>query len=272
MAKYASADDEWRAILSGKERGWTVGRSLFRLLPSNPRCKICAAPFHGPGGMVMRMVGKKPWPKNPMICGQCFNYLSKHSGGAEIELSLLFADVRGSTALAEGMSPATFTALLNRFYKVASDVIVPTGAVLDKFVGDEVVALFIPGLTGPKHAQLAIEAGLGLLNATGHRDPSGPWIPVGGGVHTGVAYVGTIGAPGQITDFTALGDPVNTTARLASAAGAGELLVTLDAVAAARAGGLELGTSERRDLALKGKQQLVSVDVLRVGQGTSPTA
>ena len=79
----------------------------------------------------------------------------------------------------------------------------------------------------------------------------------------GQAYVGTVGSPGQITDFTALGDVVNTAARLASAAGAGELLVTLDAVAAARAEGLVIEEGERRDLDLKGKSEPVAVQVLR---------
>ena len=212
----------------------------------------------------MRLVGKKPWPKNPTFCSQCFSYMSERSGGAEIELSMLFADVRGSTSLAEGMSPSAFSLLLNRFYAAATDVIIPTGAILDKFVGDEVVALFIPGTSGREHARRAVEAGLALLRATGHARPAGPWIPVGAGVHTGVAYVGTIGTPGQVTDFTALGDAVNTTARLASAAKGGELLVTTGAAEAAAAEGLQLGETERRELTLKGKAQTVVVQVLRV--------
>jgi adenylate cyclase len=88
----------------------------------------------------------------------------------------------------------------------------------------------------------------------------GPWIPVGIGVHTGVAYVGTVkGAQNTVADFTALGDSVNITARLASAAGVGEALVSDAAWAAAE---VALPDAEARLLQLKGKQEAVSVRVL----------
>jgi adenylate cyclase len=95
---------------------------------------------------------------------------------------------------------------------------------VDEFVGDEVVALFVPGFGGEDHAQRAVGAARQLLLETGN-DGSEPWIPVGAGVHTGVAYVGRVGED-DACDFTAVGDAVNTTARLASSAGAGEILVS----------------------------------------------
>jgi adenylate cyclase len=257
-------DREWRDILTGNSSLWTFGRRAFRILPSSPRCKLCSAPFHGPGGAVLRLFGKVPYAKNPSICNSCFTYISQHHGGAEVPVSLLFADVRGSTSLAEGMTPTEFTKLLNRFYAVGTDVLVNAGAIVDKFVGDEVVGVFIQGTAGPAYARKAVEAGLALLRATGNHGTQAAWVPIGAGIQTGNAYVGTVGAPGQVTDFTALGDTVNTAARLASAAGAGELLVTLDAMADAQTAGFsKSGSPERRDLALKGKHEQVPVVVLR---------
>jgi adenylate cyclase len=101
-----------------------------------------------------------------------------------------------------------------------------------------------------------------LLRATGHGDPAGPWIPIGIGVHTGNAFIGSVGEP-PVTDLTALGDVVNTTARLASAAAAGEALITEAAASASR---FDAPTFERRELELKGKRDLTPVFVVRVAQ------
>jgi adenylate cyclase len=173
-------------------------------------------------------------------------------GGAEVELSLLFADVRGSTGLGERLRPAEFSALLAAFYRLAAAAIVANEGVVDKFVGDEAIGLFIPGFSGADHAARAIAAGRAILTAAGRTDasPSGA-IPVGAGVHTGIAYVGSLGSSEQISDFTALGDPVNATARLASLAEAGELLVS---VAASESAGLDPTNLERRTVDVRGRE------------------
>jgi class 3 adenylate cyclase len=85
-----------------------------------------------------------------------------------------------------------------------------------------------------------------------------PWIPLGVGVHTGIAFVGSVRSEGGISDITVLGDAANTTARLASSALTGEILVSDEAYSAA---GMDLGQTERRSLVLKGKSQPVSVHV-----------
>jgi adenylate cyclase len=160
------------------------------------------------------------------------------------------------------MSALEFTRLMNRFYAVATDVLVQTDAMVDKFVGDEVVGLYIPGIAGPEHPRRAIQAAQSLLQLTGHRERQGPWLPVGVGVHTGQAFVGVVGGTsGNPTDFTALGDNVNITARLASKAGPGEILISDAAYTAA---GLDLGELERRQLELKGKSELTGVHVLHI--------
>jgi adenylate cyclase len=147
---------------------------------------------------------------------------------------MLFADVRGSTTMAERMSGEEFSRIMNRFYATATDVLIRSDAMIDKLVGDEVIGLYLPLFSGRQHARRAVQAARELLRASGHGDVGGPWIPVGIGVHTGVAYVGTVkGAQNTVSDFTALGDSVNITARLASAAGVGEALVSDAAWAAA---------------------------------------
>jgi len=187
-----------------------------------------------------------------------------HPGGAEIELSLLFADVRGSSTLAERMSPAEFSQIMNRFYAVANNILISSDALIDKLVGDEVVAFYIPAV-GLDHPRFAINAAQALLRATGHADPGGPWIPVGVGVHTGIAYVGSVGTKETVTDWTALGDAVNVAARLAQVAQAGEALIS-DAAYAASA--LDLGALERRRLELKGRTEPIGVHVVRASRAT----
>lgn len=263
----AALEEHWRAILTGAHPDIRGGRRFYARIPSHPRCKLCNAPFGGMGGMLMRPLGKAPSEMNPRFCGECFS--KTQLGGAEVELSMLFVDVRGSTTLAEGLSPSEFTRILNRFYTAATEVLVDTDALIDKLVGDEVIGLYVPGYAGPDHAQLAVQAAERLLRATGHADPDGPWLPIGVGVHTGVAFVGAVGSAGRVTDVTALGDAVNTTARLVSMAGPGEVLVS---EAAAQAAGMDLAGLEQRRLELKGRAEPVEVHVLRVGPARPASA
>jgi adenylate cyclase len=252
-----SYDARWKDVLAGTHPQFRLGRRLFKHLPTEPRCKLCAAPFRGVASPFMRLIGKGPWPKNPKYCGSCFKQLTQHHGGAEIQCSLLFADVRGSTRLAEAMRPAEFRDLMERFFDTAARVLVDYDAIVDKFVGDEVIGIFVPALTGELHAAHAIQAARALMRVTGNAGGT-PWAPIGAGIQTGIAFVGSIGS-GAHVELTAMGDPVNVAARLASAAGAGEILVTIEA---AQAAGLDDAGLERRDLQLKGKSNPTSVLVL----------
>jgi adenylate cyclase len=160
------------------------------------------------------------------------------------------------------MSAADFGRLINRFYAAATGVLIKTDAFIDKLVGDEVMAVYLPIFTGPNHARAAVEAAIELLKTTGHGTGEGPWLPVGVGVHTGVCYFGTVqGVDGTFADFTALGDNVNIAARLAAAAQPGEALISAAACAAA---GVDLSVHESRELVLKGKSEPVAVRVVRI--------
>ena len=250
----------WRRFLEEGGDTWKgVGRRVLKRIPADPRCRMCAAPFSGPGAPLMRLVGKRPSDSNPNWCTSCFAFMSKNRGGAEIDGAMLFADIRGSTALAERMSPAEYHALLNRYLAVATDVVFRYDGAVDKFVGDELVAMFFPLLTGERFTARAVAAAQALLRATGHVDPSGPWVPVGAGVHTGRAWFGVVGE-GRHMELTAVGDNVNIAARLASLAEAGEVLVSADAAALSD---LDPGL-ERRTVDLKGKAHATEVVSVRV--------
>jgi adenylate cyclase len=248
-AKYTSPQEEWAAYLNGTHQTIKLGRRTFRLIPIGPRCKMCSVPFAGVGKVLLSPFGWKPWEKNPNLCTFCVRYLNKQDvSGAEVDVSFLFADVRRSSELARRVGTMEFTRLMQRFYDVATEVLFAGNGIIEKFVGDEVVGFFVPLLTGPNHAAAAVKAAEQLLRETGHADANGPWLPLGAGVHTGVAFVGMV-SRGSTSDFTAFGDPINVAAHVASQAVAGEILIT---DAAASAGGVETGGLERRRLELKG--------------------
>lgn len=257
----------WHSYLTGDasrlDRRTRTARGVFRHLPKHPRCRVCKSPFAGIGGMAMRLIGfgADRSSLNPSLCGRCDLIVKRYQVGIEVELSLLFADVRGSANLAEGIDAGAFHRLINRFYTAATDVLVATDALIEKLIGDEVAGMYVPGIAGPDHARRALEAARALLLATGHSDPDGPWIKVGAGVHTGTAYVGAVGSRGGVSAITVLGDSANITARLASMAGPGEILVS---AAAGRAGGMDLDEFEERTLTLKGRKEPVTVRVVGV--------
>jgi adenylate cyclase len=277
MATFATPEEEWAAFLSGTHPH-LHDASPLRFLPSSPRCRLCKAPFRGPGGLVLGRAGFAPWEKNPNICRRCFRGLTsaakacpasgdRQVRGAEVELSMLFADVRGSSRIARSTSTLEFTRLMNRFYRTSSEVLFGADAIVEKFVGDEVVGLFVPFLAGPDHTRKAVEAGQALLRVTGHGTKDGPWVPVGAGVHRGPAFVGIVASAESSADFTALGDPVNVAAHLASQAAAGEVLVTDEAASAAA---LDVAVLERRHLSLKGHP--VDAVVVPAGAAVVPEA
>jgi adenylate cyclase len=162
---------------------------------------------------------------NPLLCKACFGKLAEHAGGAEIEISVVFADVRGSTALAERFSASEYRALIQAYYRSAAMAVDENGGIVDKFLGDGVMALFIPVITGENHAARAIKAGRAILARVERDGLTQKGLLVGAGVHTGQAFVGVVGGDEKV-DFTALGDTVNIAARLGSLAGPSELLIS----------------------------------------------
>lgn len=268
MPKRLSAKEEklremMAKSLSSPDLTW-MGRSrrLFGLLPTDPRCTACGAPFAGRGGTLVRMLlNKKRSQYNPLFCNHCEELARKTHAGAETPMSMLFADIRGSTQLAESMSAADFKQLIDRFYTETTHVLIHSLAQIDKLAGDQVSGYYLPSYVGRQHAKVSVEAARELLRVTGHADPEGPWAPAGVGVNTGVAYFGTVGREDDMIDITALGDEVNVAARLASKAAVGEIVLSESTVAGA---GLDVAALENRRLDLKGKSKPMNVWVMKL--------
>lgn len=264
MAKPTDKDyveNVWREFLTaGIDQDDVRQRRIFKLLPATQRCRFCLAPLQGFSSPIVRALYRKaPSKMNPHLCNACELFAEEHQGGAEVELSLLFADVRGSTTLAESMSAIEFSKLISRFYNVATRIMVNSDALIDKIIGDQVAAMYTLSLAGQDHPTKALTAAQELLHETGHHSTNGPWVPIGIGVHTGVAFVGSVGQDSGVTDITVLGDAPNTAARLASNAKSGEILISDAAYGKIN---LDLGNLEKRSLELKGKSQPVTVHVL----------
>jgi adenylate cyclase len=268
MAKELSAREKKSKIRLEKAlQNWDVslftrGRRIFGLLPSDPRCTSCLAPFEGTGGIfVKNVLNIKRSTLNPLMCNQCEEIVRRLKYGAEVEMSMLFADIRGSTPLAESMTPTEFKNLIDHFYSETTHVLVHSYAIIDKLVGDEVTGYYLPTFVGKEYARKAVQAAQDMLKATGHADPEGPWVPVGVGIHTGRAYFGAVSSREGLVELTALGDAVNTASRLATKAAAGEIIISEET---AQKAGVDTGNLERRTLELKGKSSPMDVWVMRV--------
>jgi adenylate cyclase len=230
-------------------------RSVVRHLPSSPRCAMCAAPYAGLGGAVMRRAGFGPSRKNPSLCNTCFERAPM--GGIEMEIGILFVDVRGFTSSSEGRAPTEVAALLNRFFAAATDVLL-RHAIVDKLIGDQVMALYLPGVFSKEiEPDMAADA-LRLMRAVGYGPDTTPWIEIGVGLDVGTAFVGNVGE-GEVKDFTAIGDVVNTAARLQAAAAGGEVVIS-EGLYARIGDAAPMATP--RSLTLKGKAEPVPAMVV----------
>jgi adenylate cyclase len=236
------AQDPWDRVLTDGHASLVRARRLFRYLPSEPRCKVCNNPFGGVAGRVLAAAGFTPSRKNPNLCSRCCDSLP--AGGCEVDIAILFADVRGSTALGRHSGATDFASLLNRFYIAATRTLLRHDAEIDKLI------------SGPEYRSRAVQAGIDLLEAVGYGSDEGPWLDLGVAVNAGVAFVGNVG--GSVIDFTALGDPVNVSARMQQHAAGGELLV-----ASGVADGL-MTKAPRRELNLRGCVRPVDAFVLGV--------
>ena len=229
----------------------------FHWLRSRNRCPLCYAPFSNPFGPVVRGLGFGRSQRYPQLCNPCFRQLEDSPGGAEVSITVLFADVRGSTAIAEQRSAAEFSRLLQGFYALVTAAVQAEGGVIDKFLGDGAMALFIPSFTFRRDAAAAVAASRRILADTE--------LPVGVGVNTGSAFTGFLGATAEVASFSAVGDAVNVAARLGGEAAAAELLVSEATVAQAGFDPAASGEGwEMRELSVKGRDQSVRAWSLRV--------
>jgi len=253
---------EWRVEPPRAFRIFTkFEQMLYKWLPSDPHCVECGMPMAGIGGLLLSFNGSAPSSFSSLLCSSCERVVRRKESGAEVELSMLFADVRNSTPLAERTPTAEYKALIQRFYKETSHVLVHQNSMVNRLMGDQVSALFVPRFAGKQHAKVAIEAAEEVLKVTGHGTDEGPWIPVGVGVHTGRVFVGAVGSAEGVNEIAVLGSAANLCARLSSQAAAGEILVSEET---AKFAGLQAEGLEARVLELKGISEKVPVRVIKV--------
>jgi adenylate cyclase len=240
-------EEGWRDVLT--DPGLALLSRIFRRLPSNPRCPLCRAPYGLPFGPIVHLFGFGRSSRYPQLCNPCFRQMQQHRGGAEVPVTVLFTDVRGSTGMAERSSAVDFSALLTGFYSQVTQAVQQEGGIIDKFLGDGVMALFLPSFTNQMHAERGLAAARRILAAAE--------LPIGIGLNTGIAFTGFLGPSADVAGFTAVGDAVNVAHRLGEAAGPGELIVSGGALDRAPPAAEPGEAWEMRDLQVKGRDQPV---------------
>jgi len=187
-------------------------------------------------------------------------------GGVNQTITVLFADIRGFTALSEREKPEKVVGLLNRYFSVMTEIIFAYGGTLDKYIGDGLMAIFGAPTASPEDALNAVKAAvtmqkrLATLNNELRNEGYGQ-ISVGIGLHTGEATIGYIGSDRR-SEYTAIGDTVNLASRLESNAGGGQILMS---EATAAASGNLIPVNAREPLTVKNRVQPVNVFEVKWG-------
>jgi len=239
----------WSQIFTKGHPDLVKQQTFHKKLPSEPRCKLCYVPFGGIGGWIMRWRGKARNSRNPNFCNACDGFIKAYPGGADVEMSVLYVDIRQSTQYADSASPASVSRRINTFLNQVTEIITEADGFVSAFYGDCVVAVWPPGFCGPEHARKCLEAArqLGQLRML---DADGKPIPVGVAAHTGTVFIGTVAAmQGSFRDVSIFGRNVNVVARLAATAAPSEVLVTGEIL---RAAGEDTTNKSSRALQLKG--------------------
>jgi adenylate cyclase len=150
-----------------------------------------------------------------------------HLGGEQREVSILFADIRNFTRLSEQLSPEAIVKMLNTYLSVIADAVVQHDGIVNKFAGDSIMAVWNAPQSQPEHALLAVKAAWEAQQKVAELKQSDSQLfPVqfGIGVNTGIALAGNVGSVGR-TEYTVIGDSVNTTSRICSSTPGGEVWI-----------------------------------------------
>ena len=234
---------------------------IIKRMPRSPRCRICYIPFEGIGGWIFnKVLGVEASVMTPHLCNLCERFANKYRGGAELDIAVMFVDIRHSTSMAEKMSPEEYSKVINRFYSAVTKVIYRNYGMVEKLQGDDVGGFFVPGFTGPEYRKKAVKTAQEALTALGYHTTEGPCIEAGVGIHSGITYVGSVTTHSGVSDVSILGDTVNVAARLVSHARSGEIVISEDVRSGAN---LLQHTLESRRLSLKGKTEEMDVWVLK---------
>jgi adenylate cyclase len=187
-------------------------------------------------------------------------------GGDKRPVAVLFSDIRGFTALSETMNPDAMATLLTEYFTEMVECVFRHGGMLDKFIGDAVMAQWGAPLGNPDDADRAMQAAIDMMTALDElnvrwRKEGRPTLEIGIGLNHGEAFAGNIGSERRL-EFTVIGDTVNTASRLCSAAGAGEILLSEEMRKALKS---PPKLTKRPPMELKGKSQPVPVYRVKLG-------
>lgn len=269
-------EDLWHLLFAVGHPDLIAKQKRFQTDGVPPRCRLCMAPF---GKVpVEGWTDEHPGPsnRNPRFCSLCDQFIRTNPGGAKVTMTMVFADVRGSTALSEELPLEEYVRRMNAFYRRTTAVFVQTDGFMMNVIGDEVFALYPPGFSGVSNSDAAVaEADLpAVRTATAARKALGAArrlveigktgapndLRFGVSVHTGVVYIGTLqGAEEGISDVGIWGVEVNKAARMCAQAKPGEALISPELCAAAD---LDAAALPERLLTFKGISHPVSVRVL----------
>ena len=237
-------------------------------------------PIRGPLALPFKAFGITQSKMNPNICTICersFQYVKKQRQ-ITVDATILFADIRGFTDLSERIDAVELSEIVSLFHDQCARAIWAHDGIVNKQMGDGLMAIFNFPIKSQRHAAVAISAAIEiqrrcqrtlstLPDSAGLETGEANKIGVGVGVHTGAVEIGEFST--FRSDFTAIGGTVNLTSRLESQAAAGEIVISLEAAALAS----ELTADAAiRQFTLKGIEQPVSAYVLGEKAGTAPAA
>lgn len=215
----------WRTIFQDGHPDLLKQHWLHRKLPSPPRCRLCLVPFEGLGGWWMRKRGKARSDRNEHYCSACDGFLAAFPGGAEVEMTLLFADIRQSSQMAEDLGSAQFAAKVNAFYAQVGKILAASDGFVVELRGDCIAGAYPPGFSGQDHAAKAVRAAVEIVKQSGSDGAA-----FGVGVHAGPVFIGTVDtAAGRLNEVSVFGETVNMAAKLSDVAPAGQALVSTEA-------------------------------------------
>jgi adenylate cyclase len=181
-------------------------------------------------------------------------------GGVNQEVTVMFADIRGFTAMSEKMEPGHVVEILNEYFTRVTDVIFDNGGTLDKYIGDAVMAVFGAPISKGNDAASAVNSAIQIqrLLIELNRDAAArnwPELRVGIGINTGNAIAGNIGSPRRL-DYTVVGDAVNTAQRLMTNAAGGQVMIS---ESTANKLGKSFDLERLPELKVKGRDEAVPV-------------
>ena len=201
-------DAFWRDYLTNGDSFERRAAPVLPPLPHGPRCKLCAAPFSGPGAPVMRVIGKRPSDKNPHVCRSASTTWRRITAARRSRSASCSRTSEARRPWLKGCrprpsAPCSIASTASPHARCS----ITTAASTSSSAMRSSPSSFL-GSSARTTRQPRWSAATDLLRATGHADVGGPWAPVGAGVATGLAWVGAVG-DGLKTDVTAVGDTVN---------------------------------------------------------------